>query len=70
MIIVQRQSDLLQIIRALRTASRFPSGLNGRKQQSDKDADNGNHDQQLDKGEPSALPFSKNSQIHSHSNSP
>lgn len=46
-IIVNRQPDLLQIIFALCPASSFARLLNCRKQKSDQNGDNGNHNQQL-----------------------
>jgi hypothetical protein len=45
---VQRQSDLPLIVETLRPSGAFPRCLNGRKKQSDKDADDGDHDQKLD----------------------
>ena len=45
---VHRQTDLLEIVRALRPPSRFTRGLNGRQQHADENGDDGNHDKQLD----------------------
>jgi hypothetical protein len=44
-------ANLLEIVGALRAASAFARGLNGRQQQCYQDTDNRNHDQQLDEGE-------------------
>jgi hypothetical protein len=62
---VQRESNLLQIVFALRTPGRFPRLLNRWQQQGDQHADDGNHHQKLDQGKPtrSAMhdtPFRKN----------
>jgi hypothetical protein len=45
------QADLLELIRALSASSRFARRLNGRQQQRDQNADDRNHDQQLDQSE-------------------
>src|SRR5687768_13994743 len=50
---VECQADLLQVIRALRAAGAFASGLDGGKEQGDQDADDGDDDQQLDQREAS-----------------
>jgi hypothetical protein len=42
------QADLLEIIRALRSPGSLARRLNGRQQERDQDADDRNHDQQLD----------------------
>ena len=52
--ILPRQADLFQIVLALRDPGRFPRRLNGRQQQRDQNADDGDDDQQLDKGERAA----------------
>jgi len=46
----ERQGDLLEVVSALRPASRFPGRLHGRQQQRDQDPDDGDYDQQLDQG--------------------
>jgi hypothetical protein len=46
---VQSDTELLEIINALSAAGRFACCLNCRQQQSDEDADDRNHNQQLDK---------------------
>ena len=48
------QGELLQVVLALIPSSRFSSRLDGRKQQRDKDADDRDDDQQLDKCEGSS----------------
>jgi hypothetical protein len=48
---MKRQADLPQVVLTLRSPRRFPSRLHGRKHQPDQDADDGNHDQQLDQRE-------------------
>jgi len=49
------QTDLLQVVCALDPAGRLSSRLHGRQQQGDQDADDRDHDQQLDQGEPTRL---------------
>ena len=49
MVIVQCESDLLQLIAALRPASSFPSRLNSRQQQRHKQSNNAEDDKQFDK---------------------
>src|SRR5262249_47923851 len=51
-IVVQGQSDLLQIVLALRPSCCLAGLLNGRQQQGDEDSDDRDHHQQLDQGEP------------------
>ncbi len=46
---VHRQNELLHLIGALSTAGRLTSSLHGWQEQSDKDADDRNDDQQLNK---------------------
>jgi len=53
---VDRQPVLLQVVLALRTPCRFPGLLNGWQQQGHQDADDRNHDQQLDQGKPEPRP--------------
>jgi hypothetical protein len=48
--VVRRQNDLLEIVHALVAAGRLARGLDGRKQQRNKNADDGNDDKKLDKG--------------------
>ena len=52
--ILERDANLLQIVHALRSSGRLAGGLDRRKKQGDQDADDRNHDQQLDqrKGQP------------------
>src|SRR5689334_9031024 len=45
---MSRERDLPQMILALTTTRRFTCGLDGRQQQRDKHADDGNHDEELD----------------------
>jgi hypothetical protein len=47
---VHRQTDLLEVVRALGPPSRFPRGLNGRQQQANEDGDDADHHKQLDQG--------------------
>jgi hypothetical protein len=49
MVVVQGQPQLLEVVRTLRPAGRLARGLYGRQEQRNKDANNGDHDQQLDK---------------------
>ena len=44
---VHPQADLLEIVRALRLASRFACRLNGRQHERHEHANDGDHDQQL-----------------------
>jgi hypothetical protein len=48
---VQAKTDLLQVIRALRPPGGFARRLNGREQQGDQDADNGDDNQKLNERE-------------------
>jgi hypothetical protein len=52
MVIVNRQSDLLEIVFALRSAGRFAGLLDSGQQQGNQHGNNGNDDQQLDEGKP------------------
>lgn len=62
MVVVHSKSQVFQIARTLHASSRFPGRLNGRKQKSDKDADNGNHDEKFDQRKRSSLTtFHRNS---------
>ena len=45
---VHGQSNLLEVVVALRAAGRLAGGLHGRQEQGDQDADDGDDDQQLD----------------------
>ena len=54
-VIMNGDSDLLQVVRALRAAGRFSGRLNRRQQQGDQDADDRDHDQQFDQGKTSAF---------------
>ena len=51
MIVVHRQTKLLEIVGALGPAGGFARGLHGRQKQSDQDRNDCNHNQQLDQGE-------------------
>lgn len=53
-IVVEAQSELLQIVDALGASSRLSRRLNGRQQKRNQDANNGNNDQQFDKGKASS----------------
>ncbi len=53
-VIVHGQADLLQVVRALGTPGGFPGRLDGGQEQRDQDRDDGDHDEQLDQGEPEA----------------
>ena len=46
--IQQRQADLLQVVRALRTPGSLAGRLNSRQQQGNQHANDRDHDQQLD----------------------
>ena len=53
-IVVQRQTDLLEVVLALRASSRLARLLHSRQQNRDQNRDNENHDQQFDEGESTA----------------
>ena len=53
-IVVQGQPELFEIILALSSPSGFTGRLNSWKQQGDEHRDDGNHDQQLNQGEPAS----------------
>ena len=65
-IVLQRQTELLQVIATARAARRFARRLNRRKQHRNEDADNGNHYQQFDQGKtgtgakPGSVTFGRN----------
>ena len=50
-VVVQRQADLLEVVRALDARRRLADLLHGRQQEADQDGDDGNHHQQLDERE-------------------
>jgi len=50
-IVMQRQADLLEVVRTSRPARRFPRRLHRREQQCGQNADNRDHHQQLDQRE-------------------
>lgn len=50
-VIVQRQTDLLEVILTLRSPGSLSRLLDCRKQQCDEDGDNGNDDEQFDQRE-------------------
>jgi hypothetical protein len=47
-VIVQGESDLLQVVDALRPPRRLTRGLDSREQEGDQDGNNGDDDQELD----------------------
>jgi hypothetical protein len=47
-VVVQRETDLFEIVSALRPASRLAGLLHGRKQQCDENGNDGDDHQQLD----------------------
>jgi hypothetical protein len=49
MMVLEAQTDLLQIVGALRSPGGLPRSLYGGEQQGDQDSDDGDHNQQLDK---------------------
>jgi hypothetical protein len=51
MVILERQSDLLEIVDAAGSAGCFPRGLHRRQQEPNERADDGNYHQELDQGE-------------------
>lgn len=51
MVVVDGQTNLLQMIAALGATGGFTSLLNGRQQQRNQDRNDGNHDEQLDERE-------------------
>ena len=50
-IVLERQTDLFQVVRALHAARRFASRLNRREKKPDQDADDRDNDQQFDESE-------------------
>lgn len=54
-VIVQRKTNLFEIILTLGPASSRASLLDGRQKQSDKNCNNGNHDKQFNQSKPGAL---------------
>jgi hypothetical protein len=57
MIIVQSQTNLLQVVAALHAPRGLPRSLNSRKQQADKNPDDRYHDQQLNQSEAPQFPL-------------
>ena len=55
-VVVERQTDLLQVVLALHAAGRLARLLHGGKQQSNQQGDDGHHDQQFNQGE-AAIPL-------------
>jgi hypothetical protein len=53
--VVYAQSELFYIVGAFDTSGRFPRRLDGRKQQRDKNSNNGNNDKQLNERKSAAL---------------
>jgi hypothetical protein len=54
---LERQAQLLEVLLALHPGRGFADLLHGRQEQAEEDADDGNHDQQLDQGETRAFPW-------------
>jgi hypothetical protein len=50
-VIVQRQANLLEVVTAAHSPCCFPSSLDGWKKQTNQNADDGNHHQELHKRE-------------------
>jgi hypothetical protein len=48
--IMKRQANLFKVIHALNSTGRFPGRLHSRKEQSDQDTDDGNHNQKFNQG--------------------
>ena len=53
---LETQPDLLEVVGALSPPRTFAGRLDGRQQQADEDADDGNHDQQFDQREANISP--------------
>ena len=51
---MQGEADLLEVVDALRPAGGLAGRLHGGQQQGDEDRNDGDHDQELDQGEPAA----------------
>ena len=51
MVVVQAESDLLEVVEALHPGGSGPDLLDGREEQADQDCDDRNDDQQLDERE-------------------
>jgi cyclophilin family peptidyl-prolyl cis-trans isomerase len=66
MVIVHRQSNLLQVVLALSSSGRFTRLLNSRKQESDQHCDNRNDDQQFNERKRSLATTSANSNQSQH----
>ena len=60
MVVVQRQSDLLQVVGTLGPSRCLPGPLDGRQQKRDQQGDDRDDDQQLDQGEAAGMMASKN----------
>ena len=52
-VVMKRESDLFEIVLALRSAGSFASLLYSREQQGDEDGNNGDYDEKLNQGEAS-----------------
>ena len=50
LVVVQCQTDLLEIVSTLHASSRLPGSLDGREQKPDKDSDDGDDYQEFHKG--------------------
>jgi hypothetical protein len=53
-VIVQRKSNLLQIIAALHPIGRFANLLDGGEKETNQDRDDGDHDEEFNQGEPAS----------------
>src|SRR5262249_46210254 len=63
---MQRQADLVQVVRATRTIRRLPDFLHSRKEHADQHADNGNDDQQFEQCKPPSTATSPRDRTVSH----
>ena len=62
--VLQREQELLHIIRALHTTRRFASRLDGRKEQADQNADDRDDDEKFDQREAEQPPVRFNGASH------
>ena len=60
-VVLRGESELLEVVRALRAAGGLAGGLDGGQQQRDQDADDRDDHQQLDQGEAAALAIGRDS---------
>ena len=61
---LEREADLLEVVLALGPRARLPGGLYGRQQETDKRADDRDHDQQFDERERPRRPRSPSDECH------